>query len=56
MQIMCQFINWKYVIEFKLRMSSIDIKRIFEYEKDFKNLEVKEDKIRDFNFKKIKFR
>jgi len=56
MQIVCQFKIRKYMLEFIIRMNHIDIKNIFEYEKEFKDLEVKNDRIRDFEFKKIKFR
>jgi hypothetical protein len=44
------------VIEFNIGMNNIDIKRIFEYDNSFEDLITKEDKIRGFNFKKIKFR
>lgn len=44
------------MIEFNISMNYIDIKRIFEYDKEFKDLEIKENKIKGFNLKKIKFR
>ncbi|MDI6861300.1 MAG: hypothetical protein QMD25_04715 [Caldisericia bacterium] len=37
-------------------MEFIDIENIFGFEKDFKDLEVKEDKFKNFYFKKVKFR
>lgn len=37
-------------------MKFVDVKNIFEYEKDYFGLEIKEEKIRNFYYKKVKFR
>lgn len=44
------------MIKFNISMNYVDIKRIFEYNREFKDLEIKENKIKSFNLKKIKFR
>lgn len=37
-------------------MRQIDLKRIFEYDKDFKDLKIEKSSIREFEYKKIKFK
>ena len=37
-------------------MDIVDIKNVFGYEKDFKDIEIKKDKIRNYEHKKIKFK
>ncbi|HPP43649.1 MAG TPA: hypothetical protein PLA35_03560 [Caldisericia bacterium] len=44
------------MIKFNIGMDIVDIKNVFEYEKGFKDIEIKKEKIRNYEYKKIKFR